>query len=579
VKAAFTGPDTVCVNDTIFLNNTSLPAPQTVSWNFGNGKTSIAINANSFYTSAGTYTIKLVGDFGGCKDSITKDITVIPKPQPKFDASQKVFCSLPATVNFTNQTTGGGITTWDFGDGTTSTQNDPSHTYSSAGNYTVSLLVRNQNGCSEITTQKDFIQVDTPRLTINNLPKNGCAPITIQPTVTVHSNHTVTGYLWKFDDGTTSASATPTHTYTNAGTYNVTLVYTTSTGCTDSIVIKNAVRAGTKPSAAFSINPTNVCALQPVAFTDNSTGGADQWLWNFGDGGGSTLQNPSYQYSDTGWFNVQLIVFNNTCPDTLPKLRAVYIKPPIASFGVQNSCIDKYTKVFTETSVGAQTWSWNFGDGATSTLRNPTHTFAATGTYLVNLSVSNGTCTNSSTRTVYVIDENAAMTSPDTVICRNQTANFSPSSVSYANIAKWQWNFGDGQISFRDSSASHVYTKAGNFTASLIITDLLGCRDTATLPVKIYGPTANFSVSSGISCLPNNDISFSNLSVSDGYHPIVKWEWTFGDGTKDTTGITPVKHSYSAVGNYPVSLLIKDSSGCSDIATKPAAIIISQPNS
>lgn len=578
IKAAFTTADTVCVNDSLFIKNTSSSIPVSSFWNFGNGTTANSTDGRTVYTSAGTYTIKLVGDFGGCKDSITKEVTVIERPQPKFDASQKIFCKLPATVNFTNQTTGGGIAIWDFGDGTGSTLDNPTHTYNTAGSYTVTLTIRNRNGCMESTTVNNFIVIDTPRLSIHNLPRTGCAPITIQPTVTVQSNHTIAGYLWKFGDGTTSTSATPTHQYTNPGSYHVTLVYTTSTGCTDSIVMVNAVRAGTKPSAAFTINPILACALQPVSFTDNSNGGVDQWLWSFGDGGSSTLQNPGYQYSDTGSFHVQLIVFNNTCPDTLRKLNAVYIKPPIAVFAVQNNCTDKYTKVFTDASIGATSWAWDFGDGSSSTQKNNTHTYTKAGAYQVTLTVKNDNCTNTYTRTVFVIDEKAAFTSVDTVICRNQSVSFSPVGINHPNISSWHWNFGDGSFSASDSIASHAYTAAGNYSPSLTITDLFGCTNQATIPIKIYGPKANFSSSTGISCLPGNLITFNDLSTGDGTHPIVKWEWAFGDGAKDSSGNSPIKYSYSAVGNYEVSLLVKDESGCSDWVAKPAAVIISQPD-
>jgi gliding motility-associated-like protein len=576
-NADFTSPDTFCVNEVFLLTNTSSPAPVASSWNFGDGNASVLTNPALSYASPGTYNIKLVSNFDGCLDSVTKAIYVSPRPQPQFDAVQKVFCSVPATVQFTNQTAGAGTVLWDFGDGDTSTQNNPTHVYSATGNYTVTLTVTNAAGCSETIIRNDFIQIETPQLTINNLPANGCVPVMIAPTVTVTSNHTITGYLWKFGDGSTSASATPAHSYTSAGTYDVTLVYTTASGCTDSIVIPNAVRVGTKPTAAFSVNPTNVCAYQAVSFTDNSTGGVDQWQWTFNDGGVSTAQNPVHHFGYIGWFDVQLIVYNNTCPDTMLLTNAVHVKPPVADFSIGNSCTDKYTKTFTDESIGATTWFWNFGDGATSTQQSPTHTYAATGTYQVTLTVSNDTCANSYTQTIRVINENALFTTADTVICRNGTASFMSTGIDSANITSWTWNFGDGTWATTDSSAAHVYTTSGNYTVSLAITDLLGCSDNATLPIKVYGPTADFSVSAAVSCLPDNLVTFTNLSTSDGLHPVVRWEWTYGDGTTDTTGTAPYQHSYTTAGDYTVSLLVKDRFGCSDVIARPAAVIISQP--
>jgi gliding motility-associated-like protein len=577
INANFTAPDTVCVNDPLNLINTSTPTPISYLWDLGNGTSSTDQNPTASYSTPGLYTIKLVSNFGGCADSISKQIYVSPRPQAAFTGSPRAFCTLPATVNFINQSTGSGTVLWNFGDGITSTLNNPTHSYTTEGSFTVTLTVTNTAGCSETITQTDFIQVQRPQVTIAGLPRTGCAPITITPTATTVSNHTITNYLWYFGDGTTSSSATPTHTYNTSGTFTVTLVYTTSAGCTDSVVVPNAVRVGTKPTAAFTVTPTEACAFQNVQFTDISTGGVDQWLWTFGDGGTSTQQNPLYQYSDTGWFHVQLIVYNNTCPDTIRFMNAVHIKPPIAAFTVQNSCTDKFTKTFTDGSIGATSWFWNFGDGNTSTQPGTVHTYTATGTYTVTLTVTNDTCSHSNTQTVRVIDEKALFTAVDTVICRNQTATFISSGINSSNIASWSWNFGDGTTAVTDSIATHVYTSSGNYTVTLIITDLLGCTDTMNLPIRVYGPVADFSVPTTVSCLVNNSITFTDLSTPDGIHPIVKWEWNYGDGTIDSTGVPPYQHSYTGAGTYAVSLLVKDTYGCTDILTRPAAIIIAQP--
>lgn len=575
--ADFTVPDTVCVNDSVSFINTSSPTPVAALWSFGNGAFSTSPDGKTIYTTPGTYTIKLVSNFGACTDSITKQIVVSPKPQPAFDATTKVFCSFPATVDFTNGTPGTNNVVWDFGDSTTSTQNNPSHTYNREGNFTVTLTVTNAAGCSETITKTAFITVQKPEVLINGLPKTGCVPLTVSPTVTVTSAHTITSWQWSFGDGTTSTSATPSHTYTATGTYTVKLVYTTSAGCTDSVIITDAVRTGTKPKAAFTLTPKDACAFQPISFTDNSTGPVTEWLWTFGDGGTSTQQNPLYGYSDTGWFHVQLIVLNNTCPDTIRILNAVHIKPPIARFSVQNNCIDKYTKNFIDASIGATSWFWTFGDGVTSTQKSPVHTYAATGLYQVNLTVSNDTCSHTFTETIKVIDEKALFTSADTVICRKQTALFTSTGINTANILSWQWHFGDGTTSTTDSVATHAYNAAGNYTVRLIITDLLGCKDTAFLKVKVYGPVADFSVPATVSCLANNLVTFTDLSVPDVSHPIIKWEWNYGDGLLDSSGVPPYQHTYSGAGSYTVSLVIKDNYGCTDTTIKQAAILISQP--
>lgn len=577
INTNITVPDTVCVNESVSFTNGSSPTPVSCLWSFGNGNSSTSPNPVTSYTSPGSYTVTLVNNFGGCSDSAIKKIYASAKPAPVFDADKKVFCSIPVTVSFVNQTAGTNAVYWDFGDSTTSTQNNPSHTYASEGSFTVTLIATNAAGCSDTLIKTNFITIQKPQVAISGLPRSGCTPITIRPTAVIATSHSITNYLWNFGDGTASASPNPSHTYTATGTYTVSLVYTTLEGCTDSVVFVNAIRTGTRPRAAFTNSPTNVCAFQPVSFQDASTGPVTQWLWDFGDGGNSTLQNPLYQYQDTGWFNVQLIVVNNTCPDTIRIMNAVHIKPPIARFNFTGDCNNKFTKTFVDTSVGATSWFWNFGDGTTSTQRNNIHTYIATGTYSVTLTVSNDTCSHSVIHAVSVIDEKAVFATPDTIICRNQAATFTSVNINRSNIASWYWNFGDGTASNTDSVATHVYISSGTYKVTLIITDSLGCKDSISLPIKVHGTTANFSASVAVSCLLNNDIAFTDLSTTDGIHPIVNWIWNYGDGVIDSAAISPYHHSYVAAGSYTISLLVKDNFGCEDLVTKPASVLIAQP--
>jgi gliding motility-associated-like protein len=576
IQAQFSVPDTVCVNETITIRNTSIPAPKQSAWSFGNGTSSTQQHPTIAYPSEGLYTIKLVADFGGCKDSISKQVYVSPPIQPSFTASQRTFCTQPTTVQFTNTTPGAASVLWEFGDSTTSTETNPTHIYTAEGSYTVSLTATNITGCSVTATQLHYIQVQSPRVSLTGLPRTGCVPQTITPAAIVTSNHSISGYLWKFGDGATSTSPTPSHTYTKAGTYAVSLVYTTSTGCTDTITFQDAVRVGTKPSADFTVRPSEVCASQTVSFIDKSTGVADQWFWSFGDGGTSTQQNPVYKYSGIGWFDVQLIVSNNTCPDTILIRNAVHIKPPIASFSLVNTCTDKYTKTFTDQSVGATTWSWDFGDGTTSTERNPVHRFASAGIYQVKLTVSNDTCVNFYTEAVRVMDERAAFTS-DTVVCRHQSATFVSSGIDSMNISSWQWDFGDGATANTPSTATHAYSIAGKYTVTLTVIDLFGCSNTISRTMTVFGPTAAFDISAPVSCFLNNKTTFTDRSSTDGTHPITKWQWNYGDGTIDSAGIAPYLHTYSTAGSYTVSLLVKDNFGCVDSVTAAAGILISQP--
>jgi gliding motility-associated-like protein len=490
-------------------------------------------------------------------------------------ADQTVFCKKPSTVQF-NSTGAGLAHAWDFGDGQTSTLVNPNHTYSAEGNYTVTLIVTNAAGCTDTLIRPSYIQIKEPVIQLTGLPQTGCNPVTANPSANVFSSEPVQTWSWNFGDGNFSNQATPTHTYTTAGNYNVTLVITTASGCKDSVTMVNGVRLGDKPVANFFPQPAVVCNSQPVQFTDSSTGNVDQWHWSFGDNMSSTEQNPSHVFGDVGIYTVTLIAWSNTCADTITKVNVVTILPPISAFTVQNSCQDKYVKQFKDASFGATTWLWNFGDGNTSTAQNPSHTYAAPGNYYVTLTVSNGSCWNVNYAWANVIDEKANFNYEE-VICKGMADSFSTPAVNPANIASWQWSFGDGTSSNGTAPVVHYYSTPGTYIVSLTLTDVLGCVQTSTDTVKVFGPRAIFEPSVSSTCLSGNQVVFTDSSIHDGQNPIHQWQWNFGDGNIfNTASGAPLTHHYLTAGQYHVRLVVKDSYGCSDSASF-SPLVVAQP--
>lgn len=577
-NTAFTSPDSTCVGTSVTITNTSTPAPASANWDFGDGTTSTVISPAKTYTLPGTYQIKLINNFGACIDSLTKTIVVSPLPTVAFSTTDTLACSAPFTVHFTNSSTGAVTYQWMFGDGGTSTLANPTHTYLAPGNYNVRLICANSFGCSNNITKSNYIKIQLPVATINDLPQRGCVPFDWTFTSTVNSSEPVTGYQWDFGDGGTSTLATPTHTF-GAGTFNIKLIITTASGCTDTVIVNNGIRAGLKPHANFSATPRDVCAQVPVNFTDLTIGSVDQWLWDFGDGGSSTMQNPSHEYGDTGYFHVQLIVYNNGCPDTIKFNNYVHISPPIASFTVASDCSTPFTRTFTDHSIGADEWNWDFGDGNTSTTPSPVHTYATAGSYTITLTVRNFTsgCTYVATKTERVISEHANFTASDTAICKRTTVNFTATSTDSTNITLYSWTFGDGGTG-TGYTTSHTYTTSGFYDVSLIIKDKNGCLDTLVKQhyIRVNGPTAGFSVPVTASCLLST-VSFTDTSSNDGIHPIVQWTWDYGDGITETLTSGPFQHTYATAGVYTVTLHVTDNSGCMDSVVRSSLITISHP--
>ena len=584
VNASFTIPATTCVNNAIQFTNTSNPAPVSATWDFGDMTTASTLNPIKTYSTPGTYTVTMVSDFGGCQGTSTQTVTVSPKPTASFTTTNLLACKAPLSVNFTNISTGAVSYLWHFGDGTTSTDNSPTHTYTSLGNFGITLTATNANGCTDTLRYIDSVKIKRPIISVGNLPAQGCAPLTANLNAIVNGVTSIVSYEWNLGDGTTSTVANPTHVYA-AGTYDVQLIVNTTVGCSDTVKYVGGVKASIKPIPIFSASPLNTCAIIPVIFQNLSTNvdANTIYTWNFGDGALGTGSNPSHVYEDTGYFSILLVVENAGCFDSIRLNNYVHINAPVAKFSVINNCTgSKFTKTFTNTSIAADSYLWDFGDGNTSTLEFPTHTYAAVGTYSITLTVHNDStgCDYNKSIVVIISNEIPAFTATVTEMCRNNSTTFNATSINNpSGITAYYWSFSDGGLD-TTNNISHTFANPGSYNAQLIITDLNGCRDTLIKPnyIKVYGPTVDF-VSNPAGTCQNGSITFSDLTITDGIHPIVQWVWNFGDGTANqtvTTGPT-VAHTYTTAGLYDITLTVTDSYGCSQTLLKVRYVTISLP--
>jgi gliding motility-associated-like protein len=576
IAASFAAiPTVICTGHSISFTNTSVPAATTASWNFGDASTSTTISPSHTYTSAGTYTVTLISsDASGCIDTTTSTVTVNQTPVAGFSADTMVACNVPFTVNFTNTSTGGTNYSWNFGDNSVvSTIQNPSHTYTAAGTYSVSLIVTNASGpCSDSIAMLNYITISPPLASFTHSPDSGCVPLTVNfLSTSVSTIDPLATYSWTFGDGSsaTSAVAGTSHTYTATGVYSVTLTITTANGCTDTAVCINCIKVGTTPVANFGIVQDTVCFGLPVMFNDSSTGVVTGWHWLFGDGGSSAMQNPTYTYGDTGTFQVYLIAYNNGCADT-SLIQNVVILPPIARFTYTLSCTNYYTVQFTSTSAGADSLTWDFGDGSVDTMNNinVTHIYPTRGPVTVTLVAYNYTtsCSNTITATFTIAEPIASYSMASNYGCYPFNAVFT--STSQDANAYW-WNFGDPLTSADTATTanpSYLYNNPGAYTFTMIITDVNNCRDTLQDTVKALGPLPYFFADTLTGCTPFM-VTFSDTSRDDSL--LVQWVWNFGDGSPVvTTPIDSVVHVYTLPGIYTVTMTVTDTNGCAKTLIK-----------
>lgn len=302
-------------------------------------------------------------------------------------------------VQFTDASTASGQIQswqWDFGDGTTGVSQNPTHTYTSAGTYTVRLSVIALPIQFDTVVKQTYITVAPPTPIDTDFtvtPTSGGVPLTVQFTDTSTGNQPL-AWLWDFGDGSTSSQQHPAHTYMGPGSYSVSLQ--TSIGDQSWSELKNdlIVVSPAPLVPQFTASPTEVIVGQPVSFFDASSGVTPTaWLWDFGDGNSSTAQDPVHVYTAPANPTVSLSVsyFEQTATAVMPALITVDPAPLMADYNVSSpSGVMPLTVSFSEASTGMtpDSWIWDFGDGSGSTDQLPMHTYTVPGTYTVSRTVT-----------------------------------------------------------------------------------------------------------------------------------------------------------------------------------------------
>ena len=486
-----------------------------------------------------------------------------------FSAVSVQGCS-PLSVQFKDNSTGSPTQWfWDFGNGTTSFLQNPTVTYITGGNYTVRLIVRN-------ATEEDYEQ-KVNYITVFSTPKagfiitsgdSGCAPLqTTFGDESDYFNASVKSWLWNFGDGGTSNQQNPVHTFTLAGTYDLSLTVETTQGCLDTINRLNVVAAGNRPTADFSATPLTGCASAIRNFKNKSIGHITGSAWSFGDGGISYAKNPQYHYQDTGTFSVKLRVSENGCEDSITIPNYIHVDGPIAKFGENFNCDDRFTISFRDKSIAEIQRLWDFGDGQTSVSNTPAHTYASKGIYPVKLIVTGASCNDTAYDTIHVMTGSpvATISPQQNYYCRNSEVQFSVSGYDSVTTRLFSWNFKDGTISSlsgKTSTITHVYTQNGIYKPEVYIRDFAICVDTVqlTTSVTINGATANFLVP--VNDCTNTPVTFQDKSTAVG-SPITQWVWDYGDGTFSNNNGS-FNYTYSFPGTYNPYLKVTDANNCTD---------------
>jgi gliding motility-associated-like protein len=580
-------------------------------WRFGNGITSTATDTLATYLASAlndsTYTVKLIALNGpGCKDSLTKTVTVFPKPISSFSQNQTANCG-PLPVSFTNLSVhkfGGNINDlnfrWRFGNGDSSNTKDPSETYTASAiqdtTYSIRLIVTSLFGCSD-TSQSVLRVYPDPRANFSVNNDNGCGPFGVNFFNTSVPNDTgnisIMTFNWNFRNGATSTNVNPGATFisnlTKDTVYNVQLIAHSEHGCRDTAYRNILVYP--KPLAAFITPNDSGCSPFNATFVNSSTpydtGSISimSFVWDLGNGFGNITQDAfgqyhSQQFTDSSYLVKLYATSEHGCRDTTEK-RVVAHPVPVAAFtnNISNGC-GPFNVQFSSNSVLASSYSWGFGDGITSSTQNPLHTYQSFPLFdtIYNVSHSVQSLYGCGSDTVHgniiarykpLADFSVAADS----ICSSGVIPLTNQSVGGTLN---NWNFGNGNTS---NSINPIPAFVGlpdrdtTYNIRLIVTTPYACRDTAYHQVKVNPlPDAAFNaVVPNCTPLP---VTFTNTSARS-----VAQEWDFGDGTNDSV-VNPSKTFINSVAlttrNFMVTLKAISQSGCTDTA-KQNITVYSKP--
>lgn len=604
-------PVTACIGDTIFFDEEvnyfdigsalwTTPArhnggKETLNWDFGDGNGFNPLGSNPFGTfdKVGTYNVRLaLKDSSGCRDTVTMnnaftiygtyarllndDTLVCPQLFRLLDSSR-----IYDPTNYLSIPAGDSIASWEWTvlpNNLKSFLQNPYFDFSAGGNYTLKLKVENTRGCIDSTQEDFYVKGPVPYFTIVS-DTTGCSPLRVEfDNQSTNANK----YTWSFRDALSNTITTLSDTnvyniYAGGGLYKPFLtaesseydskqartvtcraVYPDTSTQTIRLVAVNAT-----PVVAFGAS--NACTSFSINFTDSSTidsGSITQYLWKFGDGNTSVLQNPTHIYADTGTYTVTLFAYGSSgCSDSLQKTIPV-APPPTANFGVLNTCANETAEFYDSSETNnayVVRWEWDFGDLTTSVFQNPTHTYGLTNTYPVKLKIlTNAGCTDSVTKSITInpvpaLSFTAANACQDASVTLTHTSTISSGSVSYF------WDFGNGTTSSQSIPALS-YPADGNYTIKLLGTSNFGCKDSISQSITISPlPQTDFAISDSTQCINTNAFAFTNqTNISSGTYTS---DWNFSDGNS-LSNSQNANYTYVTPGTYIVFLTAKSNFNC-----------------
>ncbi|MEO0552458.1 MAG: PKD domain-containing protein [Bacteroidota bacterium] len=511
-----------------------------------------------FYMEDGIYEVALSGFNTDVENHLINTVSVSTDTAPSISFSNQNICQ-SSPVLFTSESPSSGLVySWDFGDATTSIEENPSHTYAAAGVYEVTLEVSNGT-CGNFTRQTITVY-DEPVPTFSApgglICTNQMLNITNTTLGDFGDNET---WEWQIDGSTVSSERDLEFTFPTGGMKEIKLIASIP-GCSAELIQNINVEKG--PSPAFVAE--NVCVGTLMQFNNASIGQIDTYLWDFDNGFTSSLENPSFEYAEPGSYNVSLTVENSAgCITTYETLAVVFASPEI-QFSNDLSCernVTQFNDLSEVDSANLVQWQWNFGDpdsgGSTSSEQNATHVFSRSGTFDVKLVATSGFgCRDSLTQTISVLSAPQADFTFDKA-CIGEPIQFQDTSVPVVgeSITSFEWDIAG--VFSNQQNPEVTLGGAGNYDVTLFTTSENLCLGTANKVISIAQPPS-LMIGTGAKC-ENEPVKFYDLSETNG-DAISSWEWNFDNQGSSSDSIA--FFDFEEAGSFNIGLQVITENGC-----------------
>lgn len=567
----------VCPGEVIQFTDATSPSNLAQSWHYsvdGKSINNLPGVKNPYWkvdnVKPGSLDVKLQVNYNGCISERTKS-GALTNNGALADFSYSFNCNTPFSYQFTNLSLESTSVEWNFGDGTpVSTANNPTHNFSSEGNYMV-RLVAVKGSCYDTLIKEVKVRNVNAVITANASACGG-VPVKLRGSNSYGMvDYCYEKYEWNFGDNTQIISTridTVMHTFAGRGTYPVKLKTHYDNGCIDSAVLNIRIY---QPYVTFTPDTSYGCSPFTVHFTDNSTpdvNALQQWRWDFADGKDTTYTVkktviPHY-FAIPGVFNVTLTVRDAMgCEGSYS--RTISTANPNAEFLADKplNCVGSELKFYYNYTTGDSV-IWNFGDGTISRSKTIpiSHTFATQGNKTVSLTIYKYGCSHTySSPAGYIVIQkpDARYTVSDSVW------NCYPKQITFTHhdpgkiVQSGTWEFGyNNNTSAYDTVRVFNYPRPGIYLTRLMIETTYGCRDTAEKSITITGPTGSFSITpSSKNACRGDEVTFHIKDTSN----VWDFEWDMGDGW--FVDGDPVKHVYTRMGTlYPKLILYGDNGLC-----------------